>query len=166
MTMSEIMCLMSGGMATIAGGVLAAYIGFLVGNDPSQQIMFAKHLLASVMSAPAAVIAAKILYPESEEFEEKLEINNDELGSNALEAISKGTTDGLKLAVNVGAMLLVFIGLMSMANYIMFKIGDWTSLNVWISNHTPYSELSFNMILGYIGALLCGLLVFVKKICF
>ena len=153
MTMSEIMCLMSGGMATIAGGVLAAYIGFLGGDDPSQQIMFAKHLLAaSVMSAPAAVIAAKILYPESEEFEEKLEINNDELGSNALEAISKGTTDGLKLAVNVGAMLLVFIGLMSMANYIMFKIGDWTSLNVWISNHTPYSELSFNMILGYIGA--------------
>ena len=153
MTMSEIMCLMSGGMATIAGGVLAAYIGFLGGDDPFQQIMFAKHLLAaSVMSAPAAVIAAKILYPESEEFEEKLEINNDELGSNALEAISKGTTDGLKLAVNVGAMLLVFIGLMSMANYIMFKIGDWTSLNVWISNHTPYSELSFNMILGYIGA--------------
>jgi len=153
MTMSEIMCLMSGGMATIAGGVLAAYIGFLGGDDPSQQIMFAKHLLAaSVMSAPAAVIAAKILYPESDEFEEKLEINNDELGSNALEAISKGTTDGLKLAVNVGAMLLVFIGLMSMANYIMFKIGDWTSLNVWISNHTPYSELSFNMILGYIGA--------------
>ena len=153
MTMSEIMCLMSGGMATIAGGVLAAYIGFLGGDNPSQQIMFAKHLLAaSVMSAPAAVIAAKILYPESDEFEEKLEINNDELGSNALEAISKGTTDGLKLAVNVGAMLLVFIGLMSMANYIMFKIGDWTSLNVWISNHTPYSELSFNMILGYIGA--------------
>jgi len=151
--MSEIMCLMSGGMATIAGGVLAAYIGFLGGDDPFQQIMFAKHLLAaSVMSAPAAVIAAKILYPESEEFEEKLEINDDELGSNALEAISKGTTDGLKLAVNVGAMLLVFIGLMSMANYIMFKIGDWTSLNVWISNHTPYSELSFNMILGYIGA--------------
>lgn len=153
MTMSEIMCLMSGGMATIAGGVLAAYIGFLGGDDPSQQIMFAKHLLAaSVMSAPAAVIAAKILYPESDEFEEKLKINNDELGSNALEAISKGTTDGLKLAVNVGAMLLVFIGLMSMANYIMYKIGDWTSLNVWISNHTPYSELSFNMILGYIGA--------------
>ena len=153
MTMSEIMCLMSGGMATIAGGVLAAYIGFLGGDDPSQQIMFAKHLLAaSVMSAPAAVIAAKILYPESEEFEEKLEINNDELGINALEAISKGTTDGLKLAVNVGAMLLVFIGLMSMANYIMFKIGDWTSINVWISDHTPYSELSFNMILGYIGA--------------
>ena len=153
MTMSEIMCLMSGGMATIAGGVLAAYIGFLGGDDPSQQIMFAKHLLAaSVMSAPAAVIAAKILYPESEEFEEKLEINNDELGINALEAISKGTTDGLKLAVNVGAMLLVFIGLMSMANYIMFKIGDWTSINVWISDHTPYSEFSFNMILGYIGA--------------
>ena len=153
MTMSEMMCLMSGGMATIAGGVLAAYIGFLGGDDPVQQIMFAKHLLAaSVMSAPAAVIAAKILYPETEKFEEKLEINKSDLGSNALEAISKGTTDGLRLAVNVGAMLLVFIGLMSMANYIMFKVGDWTSLNVWISENTSYTELSFNMILGYIGA--------------
>ena len=153
MTMSEMMCLMSGGMATIAGGVLAAYIGFLGGDDPSQQIIFAKHLLAaSVMSAPAAVISAKILYPESKRFEEKLEINKEELGSNALEAVSKGTADGLRLAVNVGAMLLVFIGLMSMANYIMFKLGDWTSLNIWISQNTSYSELSFNMILGYIGA--------------
>ena len=153
MTMSEMMCLMSGGMATIAGGVLAAYIGFLGGDDPSQQIIFAKHLLAaSVMSAPAAVISAKILYPESEKFEEKLEISKEEIGINALEAVSKGTSDGLRLAVNVGAMLLVFIGLMSMANYIMFKLGDWTSLNIWISQNTSYSELSFNMILGYIGA--------------
>ena len=121
MTMSEMLCLMSGGMATIAGGVLAAYIGFLGGDDPVQQIMFAKHLLAaSVMSAPAAVVAAKILLPETEEFEEKLEITSAEVGSNALEAISKGTTDGLRLAINVGAMLLVFIALISMANYILF----------------------------------------------
>lgn len=153
MTMSEMICLMSGGMATIAGGVLAAYIGFLGGDDPVQQIIFAKHLLAaSVMSAPAAVVAAKILIPEQEKFETKLEVSKADMGSNALEAISKGTTDGLRLAVNVGAMLLVFIGLMSMANYIMFKIGDWTSLNVWISENTSYTEFSFNMILGYIGA--------------
>ncbi len=153
MTMSEMLCLMSGGMATIAGGVLAAYIGFLGGTDPVAQIMFAKHLLAaSVMSAPAAVVAAKMLLPEEDEFETKLEITKSDMGSNMLEAISKGTTDGLKLAVNVGAMLLVFIALISMANYTLFKIGAWTELNTWISNNTNYSELSFNMILGYIGA--------------
>jgi concentrative nucleoside transporter, CNT family len=159
MTMSEMMCLMSGGMATIAGGVLAAYIGFLGGDDPVQQIMFAKHLLAaSVMSAPAAVVAAKILLPEKESFETKLEVIKADMGSNALEAISKGTTDGLRLAVNVGAMLLVFIGLMSMANFILFKVGDWTSLNAlisentWIQENGEYTKLSFNMILGYIGA--------------
>ncbi|MEC8853914.1 MAG: nucleoside transporter C-terminal domain-containing protein [Bacteroidota bacterium] len=164
MTMSEMLCLMSGGMATIAGGVLAAYIGFLGGDDPVQQIMFAKHLLAaSVMSAPAAVVAAKILLPETEEFEEKLEVTSAEIGSNALEAISKGTTDGIRLAVNVGAMLLVFIALISMANYILFKIGDWTTLNAWIANHTRYSELSFNMILGYIGAPLAWLMGVCKE---
>ncbi len=164
MTMSEMLCLMSGGMATIAGGVLAAYIGFLGGDDPVQQIMFAKHLLAaSVMSAPAAVVASKILLPETEEFEEKLEISSAEVGSNALEAISKGTIDGLRLAVNVGAMLLVFIALISMANYILFKVGDWTTLNAWIANHTRYSELSFNMILGYIGAPLAWLMGVCKE---
>jgi len=164
MTISEMMCLMSGGMATIAGGVLAAYIGFLGGDDPSQQIIFAKHLLAaSVMSAPAAVVASKILIPEKEKFEEKLEVSQAEMGSNALEAISKGTTDGLRLAVNVGAMLLVFIGLMSMANYILFKLGDWTTLNSFIQNNTYYSELSFNMILGYIGAPLAWLMGVCKE---
>ncbi len=153
MTMSEMLCLMTGGMATIAGGVLAAYIGFLGGEDPIQQIVFAKHLLAaSVMSAPAAIVAVKILLPEKDTYEEKLEITKTDIGSNALEAISQGTTDGLKLAVNVGTMLLVFIALMSMANYILFKIGDWTTLNAWITTNTRYSELSFNMILGYIGA--------------
>jgi CNT family concentrative nucleoside transporter len=164
MTMSEMLCLMSGGMATIAGGVLAAYIGFLGGDDPAQQIMFAKHLLAaSVMSAPAAVIAAKILLPETEKFEEKLDIQSAEVGSNALEAISKGTTDGLRLAVNVGAMLLVFIAMISMANYILLKVGDWTTLNAWIATNTRYSELSFNMILGYIGAPLAWLMGVCKE---
>ena len=149
----ELFAIMVAGMATIAGGVLAAYIGFLGGSDSVQQIIFAKHLLAaSVMSAPAAIVAVKILLPEKEVFEEKLEISKSEMGTNALEAISQGTTDGLRLAVNVGTMLLVFIALMSMANYILFKIGDWTTLNAWITTNTRYSELSFNMILGYIGA--------------
>lgn len=164
MTMSEMLCLMSGGMATIAGGVLAAYIGFLGGDDPLQQIMFAKHLLAaSVMSAPAAVIAAKILFPETEKFEEKLEVQSAEVGSNALEAISKGTTDGIKLAVNVGAMLLVFIAMISMANYILLKVGDWTTLNAWIGTNTRYPALSLNMILGYIGAPLAWLMGVCKE---
>ena len=164
MTMSEMLCLMSGGMATIAGGVLAAYIGFLGGADPVQQIIFAKHLLAaSVMSAPAAIVAAKILLPEKEEFEEKLDVESAGIGSNALEAISKGTTDGLRLAVNVGAMLLVFIAMISMANYILLKVGDWTTLNTWIATNTRYSELSFNMILGYIGAPLAWLMGVCKE---
>lgn len=153
MTNSEIMCLMSGGMATIAGGVLAAYMGFLGGDDPVQRIYFAKHLLAaSVMSAPAAVIAAKILVPETEKVNEELKISKERIGANVLEAISNGTTDGLKLAVNVGAMLLVFTALMAMGNYILFKVGDWTSLNEMISSNTAYDGLSFNMLLGYIGA--------------
>ena len=153
MTNSEIMCLMSGGMATIAGGVLAAYIGFLGGDDPAEQVKFAKHLLAaSVMSAPAAVVAAKILVPETEKFIEELKLAKDKIGANALEAIANGTTDGLKLAVNVGAMLLVFTALMAMGNYILIKIGDWTHLNDVIAAHTAYKELSFNMILGYVGA--------------
>jgi len=164
MTMSEMLCLMSGGMATIAGGVLAAYIGFLGGDDPVQQIMFTKHLLAaSVMSAPAAIVAAKMLLPEEEKFETKLEVSKADMGANALEAISKGTTDGLRLAVNVGAMLLVFIALMSMANFILLKFGDWTTLNIWIANHTQYDNLSFNMILGYIGAPIAWLMGVCKE---
>ena len=153
MTNSELMCLMSGGMATIAGGVLAAYIGFLGGDDPVQQLYFAKHLLAaSVMSAPAAVVAAKILVPETEEIDEELKISKEKMGSNALEAITNGTTDGIKLAVNVGGMLLVFIALMAMGNYILFKIGDWTSLNDLIIANTVFKGFSFEFILGYLFA--------------
>jgi len=153
MTNSEIMCLMSGGMATIAGGVLAAYIGFLGGDDPVQQIYFAKHLLAaSVMSAPAAVVAAKILLPETEKFDTELKISKEKIGSNALEAIANGTSQGIRLAVNVGAMLLVFIALMAMGNYILFKVGDWTTLNEVIIANTNFDGLSFQFILGYIFA--------------
>ncbi|MBL4593522.1 MAG: Na+ dependent nucleoside transporter [Flavobacteriales bacterium] len=153
MTNSELMCLMSGGMATIAGGVLAAYIGFLGGDDPVQQVYFAKHLLAaSVMSAPAAVVAAKILVPETEKFDEKLEISKEKIGSNALEAITNGTTDGIKLAVNVGGMLLVFIALMAMGNYILFKVGDLTTLNEVIVANTDFDGLSFQFLLGYLFA--------------
>nr|MBA3900820.1 hypothetical protein [Bacteroidota bacterium] len=135
MTRSELLCLMSGGMATIAGGVLAAYIGFLGGNDPQQQLFFAKHLIiASVLSAPAAIIAAKILLPETEDFNKKLEVSKEKIGDNVLESISNGTLQGLKLAVNVGAMLIVFIAFIAMANYFFADIiGHYTGLNERIS---------------------------------
>jgi CNT family concentrative nucleoside transporter len=153
MTLSELMCLMSGGMATIAGGVLAAYIGFLGGSDPVQQLFFAKHLLAaSVMSAPAAVVSAKILLPETENVNKNMNISKEQIGTNALEAITIGTTQGLKLAVNVGAMLLVFIAFVAMANYFLEDfIGDFTGINTWISSITngQYDGLTLQFILGY-----------------
>jgi len=150
MTKSEIMCLMTGGMATIAGGVLAAYVNFLGGDDPLEQAFFAKHLLtASIISAPAAIIAAKILVPETEKINEDLTVSKEKIGSNALEAISNGTTDGLKLAVNVGAMLLVFIALMALGNGILGWIGGMSGLNSAIAENTAYGALSFEFILGY-----------------
>lgn len=152
MTKSEIMCLMTGGMATIAGGVLAAYVGFLGGDDPVQQAFFAKHLLtASIISAPAAIIAAKILVPETEKINEDLSISKEKIGTNALEAISNGTTDGLKLAVNVGAMLLVFISLMAFGNWVLGMLGGGFGINKWIAENTVYDQLSFEFVLGYIG---------------
>lgn len=153
MTLSELLCLMSGGMATIAGGVLMAYIGFLGGEDQSQQIFFAKHLLAaSLMSAPAAVVAAKILLPEKESINDKMEISKEKLGTNALEAIAIGTKDGLKLAINVGAMLLVFIALIAMLNYFLANfIGELTGLNNWVEDisNGKYNDFSLQFLLGY-----------------
>jgi concentrative nucleoside transporter, CNT family len=153
MTDSEILCLMSGGMATIAGGVLAAYIGFLGGDDPEQQLFFAKHLIiASVLSAPAAIVAAKILLPETEDFNKKLEVPKEKFGDNALESISKGTIQGLKLAVNVGAMLIVFIAFIAMANYFFNDIlGHYTGINEKIASYTGgrYQGLTMQFLLGY-----------------
>ena len=154
MTNSEILCLMTGGMATIAGGVLAAYIGFLGGDDPQQQVFFAKHLLtASLMSAPAAIVFSKIILPETEQVNTDLRIPKDKLGVNALEAIANGTTDGLRLAVNVAAMLIVFISLIALVNYGIGKIGHYTGLNEIIAAKSDsYTELSFQYIVGYILA--------------
>ena len=167
MTTSELLCLMSGGMATIAGGVLAAYIGFLGGNDLESQLFFAKHLLAaSVMSAPAAIICSKILIPETEEINQSIDIPEEEIGTNALEAISIGTTQGLKLAVNVGAMLLVFIAFISMANYFLEEfLGNFTGLNELINKITKgqYNALSLEFILGYTFAPLTWLIGVCKE---
>lgn len=153
MTRSELLCLMSGGMATIAGGVMAAYIGFLGGSDPVQQAFFAKHLLAaSVMSAPAAVIAAKILLPETEKVNKEMQISSGKFGKNVLEAISNGTSDGLRLAVNVGAMLLVFIAMVALLNSVLEDgIGHYTGLNEWVTGISggQYSGFTMQFILGY-----------------
>ena len=160
MTKSEFMTLMTGGMATIAGGVLAGYIGFLGNGDPAQELFYAKHLLiASIMSAPAAIVAAKIIIPETEEFEKDLNVPKDKIGTNALEAITNGTTDGIKLAVNVAGMLLVFIALVAFGNGILGWIGEYTGVNDMIAaSGSEYKTLSFDFLLGYLCAPLVWLM--------
>ncbi|MEO0000621.1 MAG: hypothetical protein RL766_667 [Bacteroidota bacterium] len=153
MNRSEILCIMVGGMANTAGSVLAAYVGFLGGNDPAQQHFFALHLLSqSIMSAPAAIVCSKILFPQTEKIDERILINKDKFGENALDAISLGTTDGLKLAVNVGAILIVFTALMYVLNWVLGSIGYYTGLNSLVASFSGgrYESLSFQMILGYL----------------
>jgi len=156
MTKSELMCLMVGGMATIAGGVLAAYIAFLGGSSEAEKIYFAKHLLtASIMSAPAAIVIAKMLYPETETVDRTLDVSREKIGTNVLDAIARGTTDGLKLAINVGAMLLVFTALIAVFNWITVDwIGGPTGLNEQINQQTAgrYTGLSLQYILSNLFA--------------
>ena len=151
MNKSEIMLVMVGGMATIAGGVLAIYIGLLGGDDPVERLLFAKHLItASVMAAPGGIVAAKMLVPQTEAIESEIKITKESIGANILEAIANGTTQGVKLAVNVAAMLLVFLAMIAMINFILFKIGGWTELNVLITDLTngQYDRFSLQFVLG------------------
>ena len=169
MTRSEIFCLMTGGMATIAGGVFAAFIGMLDGKVGAMGIDFAQHLLtASIISAPAAIVAAKIILPETEPVavEEEAVLNAD-VGNNLLDAISRGTTDGLKLAVNVGAMLLVFVALIYMLNLIFMgatdglnaiaqslggdSVGNWNE-QIKAATGGRFEGFSFTYLLGLLGA--------------
>ncbi|MCG2460581.1 Na+ dependent nucleoside transporter [Flavobacteriaceae bacterium F89] len=153
MNKSEILLVMIGGMATVAGGVLAAYIGFLGGHDEQLRLEFARHLLAaSVMAAPGAIIVSKILYPQTEPIDTDIKISHEKIGSNLLDAISNGTTEGLKLAVNVGAMLLVFVAFIAMINGIFNWFGDLTSLNGWIAAHTSFDKFSLESVLGILFA--------------
>ena len=150
MNKSEILLVMIGGMATVAGGVLAAYIGFLGGEDEVLRLYYAKHLLtASVMAAPGAIVISKILFPQVETINKDVSVSQDKIGSNLLDAIANGTTEGLKLAANVGAMLLVFIAFIAMINFGFEKIGAITNINDWINNNTTYNFLSIEFILGY-----------------
>lgn len=157
MTRSEMLCIMVGGMANTAGSVLAAYVGFLGGNDVAQQHYFALHMLSqSIMSAPAAIVCSKIIFPQPDHrlIAKDLAIPKEKLGDNFLDAISIGTTDGLKLAVNVGAMLVVFTAMMWVANALLGWVGGITHLNeeIKLATQGRYEALSLNMLLGYIFA--------------
>jgi len=159
MNKSEMLLVMIGGMATVAGAVLAAYIGFLGGDDPVLRLQFAKHLLAaSVMAAPGAIVISKILYPQVEEVNTDVEVSSEKIGSNILDSIANGTTEGLRLAVNVGAILLVFIAFIAMVNGILGWVGDITSLNDWIAVNTSYKSFSLEFVLGYLFAPLMWLI--------
>lgn len=173
MNKSEMLLVMIGGMATVAGAVLAAYIGFLGGDDPVLRLVFAKHLLAaSVMAAPGAIVISKILYPQTEEINTDVSVSSEKIGSNLLDAIANGTTEGLKLAVNVGAMLLVFVAFIAMLNGGLGAVAsfdgmtinslglNWhfTSLNEVIAANTSYNGLSLEFILGTVFAPLMWLI--------
>jgi concentrative nucleoside transporter, CNT family len=173
MNKSEMLLVMIGGMATVAGAVLAAYIGFLGGEDEALKLFYAKHLLAaSVMAAPGAIVISKILYPQTEQVNTDVEVSKEKIGSNILDSIANGTTEGLKLAVNVGAMLLVFVAFIAMLNGVLGGIAgfdgitinalniNWkfTSLNQIIANNTMYDGLTIEFLLGYIFAPLMWLI--------
>jgi CNT family concentrative nucleoside transporter len=164
MNKSEMLLVMIGGMATVAGAVLAAYIGFLGGDDPILRLKFAKHLLAaSVMAAPGAIVISKILYPQTEKVKTNINVSSEKIGTNILDAISNGTTEGLKLAVNVGAMLLVFVAFIAMINGILGWVGDITYFNEWMATNTPYPKLTLESILGTIFAPLMWLIGVAKE---
>jgi CNT family concentrative nucleoside transporter len=178
MNKSEMLLVMIGGMATVAGAVLAAYIGFLGGDDTELRLFYAKHLLAaSVMAAPGAIVISKILYPQTEEVNTDVSVSPEKIGSNFLDAIANGTTEGLKLAVNVGAMLLVFVAFIAMFNGILGALASFdgftieslnvtwqvTSINEMIAANTPYDSLSIEFILGYVFAPLMWLIGVAKE---
>ena len=164
MNKSEMLLVMIGGMATVAGAVLAAYIGFLGGDDEALKLVYAKHLLAaSVMAAPGAIVISKILFPQTEKVNTDVTVSSEKIGSNILDAIANGTTEGLRLAVNVGAMLLVFVAFIAMINYGFGKIGAIGGINSWISENTPYNSLSLELILGYTFSPLMWLIGIAKE---
>ena len=152
---AELLCLMTGGMATIAGSVLGAYVSFLGGGDPVQQAKFATYLLsASIMNAPAAILMAKIFLPEEEpeKIDTSLKVNKDQIGVNVIDALAGGASDGLKLALNIGAMLLAFIAVIYALNWMLLGIGDVTGINelVVASTNGVFEGLNLQYILGQV----------------
>ena len=155
MTQSELFCLMTGGMATIAGSVLAVYVGMLGGADPAGQAKFATYLLcASIMNAPAAIVMSKIIFPETQpdKIDSTLKVNKEQIGSNLVDALASGAGDGIKLALNIGGMLLAFIAIILALNWGLNGLGDVLSINAWIKETTAgaYSGLSLEYLLGQV----------------
>ena len=154
MTKSQLFIVMVGGMSTVAGSVLAAYIGLLGGNDINEQLKFSNHLLtASVMAAPGAVAISKIIFPEeTKSVKEEIKIETKNKNGNILLSVTGGTIEGVKLAVNVGAMLLVFIAFIALLNDIMWVIGELFNFNGLISESTSFNQFSIEFVLGYLFA--------------
>ena len=156
MTSSELNCLMTGGMATLAGSVLSAYVVFLGGSDPESQTLFATYLVsASVMNAPAAIVMSKMFLPETtpEKIDQHIKVNKEQLGVNLIDALSKGATDGVKLVLNIGGMLLAFIAIILAINWILMDgIGAVTGLNAYVvvSTQGAFEGFSLQYILGQI----------------
>ncbi len=168
MTRSEIFTIMVGGMATIAGAVMIAYISFLGGSSVEQQVLFATHLItASVINAPAGLMISKIILPQTEPISKDLAVSKEKIGSNLVDAVCLGTTDGLKLAANVGAMLIAFTALVALFNAIFGWVGaphtltiagseifTYPGFNGWIEQVTggAFKSFSLEFILGIIYA--------------
>ena len=165
MSRSEIYVVMVGGMATVAGSVLAAYVGFLSSDNPSERLAITQHLIAaSVMAAPGAVAISKIIVPnKTDTTQQDYNISRNEFGENFLSAITNGTTQGIRLAVNVGAMLLVFVALLALANDLLGGLGEMLNLNALIAENTAYKELSIDFILGYAFAPLMWIIGIAKE---
>ena len=156
MTQSELMCLMTGGMATIAGGVLAGYVAFLGGDDPVERAKYAAYLLsASIMNAPAAIVLSKMILPEMnrDKINSELKVNKEHMGVNLIDALSNGATEGLKLALNIGGMLLAFIAVIYAINWVLVDmVGAVTGLNGFVVSSTngAFQGFSLEYILGQI----------------
>lgn len=156
MTKSELMCLMTGGMATIAGGVLAGYVAFLGGDDPAERAKYAAYLLsASIMNAPAAIVLSKIIIPElhKDKINSDLHVSQEAMGVNLIDALAKGASDGVRLAINIAGMLLAFIAIIFALNWLLKDgIGSWTGLNELVVSSTngAFDGFTLEYILGQI----------------
>ncbi len=156
MTKSELFCLMVGGMATLAGSVLATYVGLLGGNSQEEKTLFTTYLLcASIMNAPAAIVLAKIFYPqdEPEKIDTELRVNKEQIGVNLVDALASGAADGLKLALNIGGMLIAFIAIIYSVNWILVDfVGALTGLNDFVKSSTngAFNGFSLQYILGQV----------------
>ena len=160
MTRSELMTLMTGGFATIAGSVFGLYVTWLGGSDPVQRILFAKHLLtASLMSAPAAFVMSKLMVPETEESKTAgvVKVRMERVTSNVIDAAASGAADGLRLALNVAAMLLAFVALIALVNYPLERLGQCWPLHDFLTRH-GVETLRLQTILGWLFAPLAYLM--------